>query len=630
MRYFVLIVILLSLLSCSEPPTRDNPYDLAFDLPVPYNLQVEHISLSTNIISWDYDYENIEGFRIVRKHDDEWCDYMIAAADTNTFIDENTPVNMYIQYKMIAFFGGNQSDEVISSQIIDNMIPVPYNFDVQKVNPHCYSLTWQQDHIIGEDGYLIERKIEDGEFEQVVELGEDVEYYQDNWQLNCRDVNTVTYKITTIMNGYYSNGIEVSSQILNSPSNITSQQLSMNRIELSWQDNSEWEDGFRIDKKVGNSDWAEEYALTGENITNWIDENAEFTENLIYRIYTYDEEYLSNSVQTEIFTTIPAPFILSLNKEDNHLIILWEYEFDGIDGFRIEKKAYGDDWELYSDNISSEIRTWTDNNFSSMDSYRIRAFYLGYESGYSNEVMFAEGMIFIEGGTFEMGDHFGEGSPEELPVHDVTLSSFYIGAHEVTQGEYEALMGNNPAHGNGVGDNYPVHSLTWYNAVEYCNTRSVQEGFTPCYNLSDNSCNFDANGYRLPTEVEWEYVARGGENWEDNYRYSGTTDELDNYAWYGSNSGEQSHEVGTKLPNQLGIYDMSGNVSEWCNDWYSSDYYGSSPAVNPTGPASASDRVIRGGSWYFNTNWCRNAHRYYLGPMIDFYSIGFRVARANQ
>jgi formylglycine-generating enzyme required for sulfatase activity len=628
MKYWLLIImILMLLLSCSEPPSRYNPYDLAFDLPMPYNLQVEHISLSTNIISWDYDYENIEGFKIVRKHNDEWCDYMIAAADTNTFNDENTPGNMYIQYKIIAFAGDNRSDELISSQIIDNMIPVPYSFNVQKVNTCCYDLTWQQDHIIGEDGYLIERKIEDGEFEQIVELGADVEYYQDNWQLNCRDVNTVTYKIMTIVNSYYSNSVEADAQILNSPSNITYQQLSINRIELVWQDNSEWEDGFRIDKKVGNSNWAEGYAVTGENITNWIDENAEFTETLIYRIYAYEGGYLSNSVQTEIFTTIPAPFSLTLNIEDNVLILSWEYDSFNIDGFRIEKKDYGDDWELYSDNISSEIRTWTDSNFSNMDSYRVRAFYLEYESGYSNVVMYGDGMIFVEGGSFDMGDHFYEGESYELPVHEVTVSSFYIGQYEVTQGEYEALMGSNPAHDNGVGDDFPVYYVDWYDAVEYCNALSEQIGFTPCYNLSDWSCDFNANGYRLPTEAEWEYAVRGGVNWTDNYKYSGTTDDLDNYAWFG-NSGGQTHEVGSKLPNQLEIYNMSGNVFEWCNDWFSTDYYQSSSADNPTGPDNGSTRVRRGGSWYYNALRSRCAFRGEDSPTISNGIIGFRLTRA--
>ncbi len=238
------------------------------------------------------------------------------------------------------------------------------------------------------------------------------------------------------------------------------------------------------------------------------------------------------------------------------------------------------------------------------------------------------GMIYVEGGLFEMGDHFNEGNTNELPVHEVTLNSFYIGQYEVTQGEYEAVMGSNPANGYGVDDNYPVYYVTWYDAVEYCNALSEQEGLTPCYDLSDWSCDFSANGYRLPTEAEWEYASRGGINWEDNYRYSGTTDNLGDYAWYVSNSGNQTHAVGTKLPNQLDIYDMSGNVWEWCNDWYDSDYYESSPASNPTGPDSGSYRLKRGGDWGNDALYCRVANRSPYNPGSSFVNMGFRILRA--
>ena len=132
----------------------------------------------------------------------------------------------------------------------------------------------------------------------------------------------------------------------------------------------------------------------------------------------------------------------------------------------------------------------------------------------------------------------------------------------------------------------------------------------------------------MPTEAEWEYASRGGVNWTDDYRYSGTTDNLGDYAWYGSNSGSQPHEVGTKLPNQLDIYDMSGNVYEWCNDWYLSSYYNSSPANNPTGPDSESHRVGRGGYWLGNASFCLVANRFDVNPGGSYHVIGFRILRA--
>ena len=241
----------------------------------------------------------------------------------------------------------------------------------------------------------------------------------------------------------------------------------------------------------------------------------------------------------------------------------------------------------------------------------------------------SDGMIFVEGGTFAMGDHFNEGYADELPVHEVTLNSFYIGQHEVTQGEYESLIGSNPSYFTNAGENAPVEQVSWYSVVEYCNALSIQEGLTPCYDLSDWSCDFSADGYRLPTEAEWEYASRGGVNWTDGYRYSGTTDNLGDYAWYDSNYGYQTHEVGSKLPNQLDIYDMSGNVLEWCNDWYSSSYYGSSPANNPTGLDSGSYRVLRGGFWGSDADNCRVAFRDYYYPGGSYGYMGFRILRAN-
>jgi formylglycine-generating enzyme required for sulfatase activity len=166
--------------------------------------------------------------------------------------------------------------------------------------------------------------------------------------------------------------------------------------------------------------------------------------------------------------------------------------------------------------------------------------------------------------------------------------------------------------------------------VTYCNLKSQQHGLTPCYNLSDWSCDFSANGYRLPTEAEWEYAARGGINWTDDYRYSGCHEEseLGDYAWYYSNSSMQTHEVGTKLPNQLGIYDMSGNVYEWCNDWYDHAYYSISPASNPIGPVSSSYRVMRGGGWLNGASYSRVAYRLDYIPAYSDRSIGFRLVRS--
>ncbi|MCB5265040.1 MAG: SUMF1/EgtB/PvdO family nonheme iron enzyme [Candidatus Cloacimonetes bacterium] len=258
------------------------------------------------------------------------------------------------------------------------------------------------------------------------------------------------------------------------------------------------------------------------------------------------------------------------------------------------------------------------------------------------------GFAYVPGGTFIMGDTRGGGYSEELPTHSVTLNSFYLSKYLVTQAEYQDIVGSNPARNYGVGPNYPVYFVNWYSAITYCNLRSLNEGLTPVYTISgstnpaiwgdvptDNNstwnaaiCDWTANGYRLPTEAEWEYAARGTINNPD-YLYSGSED-LDTVGWYADNNSPRGTKpVGTKAPNMLGLYDMSGNLYEWCWDWWDANYYSDSPSDNPTGPNSGSYRVLRGGFWEINANFCRVAFRITYDPVNKKNYIGFRVCRAN-
>jgi len=236
-----------------------------------------------------------------------------------------------------------------------------------------------------------------------------------------------------------------------------------------------------------------------------------------------------------------------------------------------------------------------------------------------------KGFIFVPGGTFMMGSTSGES--DENPVHSVTVSDFYIGKCEVTQKEWKDIMGNN--HSYFKGDNLPVEKVSWYDAVKFCNKKSSKEGLSPCYSGSGKNitCIFSANGYRLPTEAEWEYAARGG-NKSKGYTYSGSNT-IGDVAWYNNNSGSKTHIVGTKQPNELGIDDMTGNVWEWCNDWYDKNYYSKSSMNNPTGPSSGASRVLRGGSWYYDDRSCCVVCRTYDDPAFrDNRAYGFRFLRA--
>ena len=216
-------------------------------------------------------------------------------------------------------------------------------------------------------------------------------------------------------------------------------------------------------------------------------------------------------------------------------------------------------------------------------------------------------MVYVAGGTFTMGASAGdyEAEIDENPAHSVTVSSFYIGKYEVTQAQWKAVMGTNPSYFKG--DNLPVENVSWNDVQEFIRKLNAQTGKT----------------YRLPTEAEWEFAAKGG-NSSQGYMYSGSND-IDSVAWNGSNSGSKTHPVGTKAPNELGIYDMTGNVLEWCSDWYGESYYSNSPSTNPKGPSSGSHCVLRGGSWNPYARFFRVSDRLNGNPDYRSYYYGFRL-----
>jgi len=204
----------------------------------------------------------------------------------------------------------------------------------------------------------------------------------------------------------------------------------------------------------------------------------------------------------------------------------------------------------------------------------------------SGKKSFEPEMIFVEGGTFQLGSSSGES--DEKPVHSVTLSAFNIGKYEVTQAQWKAVMGSNPSYFKDC-DQCPVVQVSWNDVQDFIRKLNAQTG----------------KNYRLPTEAEWEYAAKGGKS-SKGYTYSGSND-LNSVAWNTENSGSKTHAVGGKQVNELGVYDMTGNVWEWCSDWYGN--YNSYNETNPTGASLGQDRVLRGGSWDFNADFCRTAAR---------------------
>ena len=213
-------------------------------------------------------------------------------------------------------------------------------------------------------------------------------------------------------------------------------------------------------------------------------------------------------------------------------------------------------------------------------------------------------MVRVEGGTFQMGSNDSDASSNEQPVHQVTLSTYSIGETEVTQALWEAVMGSNPS--KWKGGSLPVEQVSW----------------NDCQTFIQKLNQLTGKQFRLPTEAEWEYAARGGSK-SRGYKYSGSNT-IDDVAWYWDNSGKKTHPVKAKQANELGLYDMTGNVLEWCQDWYGK--YSSSPQTNPKGPSSASGRVYRGGGWYYGARFCRVSERGGLTPGNRYGSLGLRLA----
>ncbi|MDR0231453.1 MAG: formylglycine-generating enzyme family protein [Dysgonamonadaceae bacterium] len=237
-------------------------------------------------------------------------------------------------------------------------------------------------------------------------------------------------------------------------------------------------------------------------------------------------------------------------------------------------------------------------------------FLLTASFGYAQKAKIIEPeMIFVKGGTFIMGCTSEQGGNcwTNNPAHQVTVGDFYIGKYEVTQAQWKSVMGSNPSYFKG--DNLPVERVGWNDVQKFIHKLNALTG----------------KQYRLPTEAEWEFAARGG-NKSKGYKYSGS-DTVDDVAWYHGHSGRKTNIVGSKQSNELGLYDMSGNVWEWCSNWYCP--YDSTAKANPKGPSSGRERVNRGGGWYSNAEDARVSYRDANTPNNCDYAIGFRLVYSS-
>ncbi len=624
--YLVILLSLLLAISC-ENQNVTNPSESDDYLLAPSDFTLEQIAVNQCKLVWKDNSQGEEGFIISRKKDDEdWVEeYTTLEENSEEFIDDILPYSTY-RYKITVFVNDYYSPQIENS--LTGVFPGPVGLQVTQLSASSYKLTWE-DISNGEEGYRISCKCDNGEWVEEYALLEEnsEEYIADNILIDASYFFRVSAYFQNTTSNYNEIGIN---SIFPAPSSLLINQLSGISCKLTWNDNNDWEAGYKISRKSGDEDWVENFAVIDANSEEYIDESMLPTGDYYYRVRAYSEQIESDYIEKDIRFRLISPSNLELTKEPGtSLKLTWQDNYQWEDGYKISRKRDDEDWVEDYAILTAESEEFVDNSFDWYlpHTYRVSAFVQGFQGDYieSEMINLAENMVLVPGGTYIMGDINGTSLEDSQPTHEVTINSFLIGKYEVTQEEYLSVMGNNPSYFSGL--DHPVEMVTWFNAVEYCNARSIQEGLTPCYNTSDWTCDFSADGYRLPTEAEWEYAARGASN-EPDYIYSGSDNPLF-VAWYEANSfypNIGTKPVGLRNPNSLGTHDMSGNVYEWCYDWYES--YSQDSQTNPSGPSSGTFRVNRGGAWRFRDDSCEVVGRGSYPPTYSYNYLGFRYARS--
>jgi formylglycine-generating enzyme required for sulfatase activity len=721
-------------------------------LSAPSNLFIEQKSIASALLTWWHNQSGIDGYEVWRKlYSEPETSYVkvkeIEESGTNPKQWLDTTVNPGLMYEYQLRSVKYTEYSPFTYKYIVMSFPPPLNLSVVQNNISTFTLNWT-DNSTGEDGFKIERKIDDGSFAQIGTTTSTS--YVDSTL--SKGYGTVYYQVRAYKGIYNSAHTAANSAVsFPAPTNLTYSKPDISSVTLTWTDNSTGEEGFKIDKKVGIGEWLPEFASTGSDITSWTDTNAEINETIEYKIYAYKGlNSTSSLLSPSIDTTFPAPTNLNITQKSiTSALLTWDDNSIGEDKFEIERKlsaesnfikiseVTGSDTSIkswtdtnltkdlnydyrinavknsnYSDyvtvleylnefkaptnlNATADSETsikleWTDNsewedgfiidrkvgidgiwitNYAFVNEnnktftdtglatgttyyYRICAFYSTYYSNYSSEDYDTpwtdiNRFVSIPTGSFSMGSTTYS---DAQPIHTANITmSFYMGKYEVTQKEWSAIMGSNPASGYGVGDNYPVYYVSWYSILVYCNKRSMAEGLTTCYTISGSTdpntwgsvptssnstwnaviCNFSAKGYRLPTEAEWEYAARYDGSLNSRTYPWGNTSPTSSLSNYNSNVGATTAVGSYPSGNSnLGLYDMAGNVFEWVWDWFAT--YPSDTQTDPTGPTTEqSYRVLRGGSWFYPYDYIRCASRGGNDPGYGNYHYGFRLAKTK-
>lgn len=649
-KYIISVLIIYSLLlavSC-EKHSYNNPYDTETNIEdlAPHSIQIDSAHLFEKSFSWECDSDEVEIFIIDRKKDNSsWIEnYASVNGDTFEWTDTLISLNADYNYRFTSQFDKNTAP----SDVVDYKatIPAPSNLEIEEISESRYKLTWK-DNSIGEQGFSIDKSI-DGEWkENYAILEANTEQFTDSSLFTSRSLD-LKYRLRAFYGDTYSGEKIISANAdLSSPLGLVIDFKNLEQIQLRWVDRSDGEQGYKIDRKIGTNPWEEEIGITESNTATYVDENFELNQNIKYRVYAFSDDYISGKIENNVTTLITAPSEVELIPVSlSELEISWKDNTNREQGFKIDRKVDDGSWQTSYAQVGENITSYKDevdllnHNYS----YRVYTYYNEQTSAKTEKSIDGLNieieMVLVEGGTFNMGCTSEQNNcdEDELPTHEVTLDNYFISKYEVTNSQYADFLNLIDCNSDGT-----------YNDDDYGNVRYIEITDTECqidyidgeFKSAPGKENYPvievswyganafarSNGGHLPTEAQWEYAARGG-NQSQGYIYSGSSS-LNDVGWYSINSDNHSHEVGIKQPNELGIHDMSGNVWEWCQDWYDDNYYEVSPQNNPQGPSVGSHKVIRGGSWAYLSHICRVANRNENNLNVTYNNYGFRIVRED-
>jgi formylglycine-generating enzyme required for sulfatase activity len=628
-------------------------------IPAPTNFSAPQTSITSSVLSWTDNSLGEDKFVIERKLSTE-TNYSILAeipgsdTATKTWADTTVP-NLIYDYRVRASFDTFYSAYALKT--LNNLFPAPTNFTGTQTNITIATFVWN-DNSIGEEKFEIERKLSsEANFIKVGEVTGSATATKSWTDTNLTQDLTYDYRVKAVRGSFESEYLTKTGYLNNflAPENLTSTFVNYTSVTLNWSDSYIGEDKFEIERKLSSEST---YIKIGEvsgsetSTKTYTDSTIEPNQTYNYRVRIVDGAAYSDYANVTYANPIQTPTgLIATVASETSIKLDWTDNSNGEQGFKIDRKVgVSGTWVTDYAIVGANVKTFTDTGLTTGTTYyyRVRAYYSTYYSSYASEaygtLWAISRFVSIPTGNFSMGQ-----TDVSTPVHTVNITrSYYLGKYEITQGEWMQYMpSENYICGNG--SNYPAYYVNWYKTLVYCNKRSISEGFTPCYTISGSTnpsdwgiiptdissiwdeviCDFNSNGYRLPTEAEWEYAARFNDGrtfpWGDTAPDSASCnfDIVNNML----TTIVGSYPSGN---SSLGLCDMAGNVSEWV--W---DEFESYPSTEQTDPSSIGTRyfppVLRGGYWTGSVSIIKSAYRLCDNPSTYSNTVfyGFRIARTK-